>query len=121
MTDFRRAFERYGANYEDTMMRFMDNEDMYLKLMDMFFQDENMKMLGDALDAHDLSAAFDAAHTLKGVVGNMGLKPMYEAVSAIVEPLRIREDRDDYLQLYGAIQEEFQKAELFYQELKGGV
>ena len=66
----------------------------------MLFQDENMQKLGAALANRDYTAAFEAAHTLKGVVGNMGLTPLYEAVCVIVEPLRSRECRDDYAALY---------------------
>ena len=42
----------------------------------------------DGTTYSDLIAAFDAAHTLKGVLSNMGLTPLYDCVSAIVEPLR---------------------------------
>ena len=35
-----------------------------------------------------MTSAFEAAHTLKGVTGNMGLTPLYDAVCTIVEPLR---------------------------------
>ena len=44
--------------------------------------------MGAALDAGDVTAAFEAAHTIKGVMGNMGLTPMYEEVCYIVESLR---------------------------------
>ena len=64
-----------------------------------------------AIDSGNLEAAFDAAHTLKGVVGNMGLTPLYKAVCDIVQPLRAREEREDYPLLYQAIQKEFLKVE----------
>ncbi|MFQ8599448.1 MAG: Hpt domain-containing protein [Oscillospiraceae bacterium] len=93
MQGFKVLFEAYGADYQTTMNRFMGNETLYLKLLDMLFRDTNLQRLGAALDANDLSDAFAAAHTLKGVVGNMGLTPLYSAVCAIVEPLRKREQR----------------------------
>ncbi len=120
MQEFKVLFEAYGADYQSTMNRFMGNEALYLKLLDMLFQDTNLQRLGAALDANDLSNAFAAAHTLKGVVGNMGLTPLYNAVCAIVEPLRKREQCDDYPALYHAVQVEFQKADAFRASLKGG-
>ena len=119
MPIFRELFEAYGADYQETMERFMGNETMYLRFLDMLFQDENLQKLGGALDAGDLSGAFEAAHTLKGVSSNLGLKPLYDAVCVIVEPLRSGERRDDYPAAYQAIQQEFQRIDLLRRQLKG--
>ena len=89
MPTFRDVFEAYGADYDTTMARFMGNEAMYLQLLDMLFQDENMQKLGAALANRDYTAAFEAAHTLKGVVGNMGLTPLYEAVVGLRREYKI--------------------------------
>lgn len=120
MAEFREVFEAYGASYEATMARFMYNESTYLRFLDMLFQDDNLQKLGDALDRGALKSAFEAAHTLKGVVGNMGLTPLYEAVCAIVEPLRTGEGRCDYQTLYEAVRTEFEKADDLRKRLKGG-
>lgn len=120
MQEFKDAFAVYGADYEATMGRFMGSQPMYLRFLDMFFQDESLQKLGAALDGGDLNAAFEAAHTLKGTSGNMGLAPLYTAVCTIVEPLRAGTVRGDYPALYQAIQEEYQKADAFRQSLKKG-
>ena len=120
MPTFRDVFEAYGADYDTTMARFMGNEAMNLQILDMLFQDENMQKLGAALANRDYTAAFKAAHTLKGVVGNMGLTPLYEAVCVIVEPLRSRECRDDYAALYQRVESEFQRAEALRKKLREG-
>ena len=39
-------------------------------------------------EQNDITKAFEAAHSLKGTLGNMGLTPMYEIIIQIVEPLR---------------------------------
>ncbi len=88
MGGFREMFEAYGADYHSTMARFMGNEAMYMKFLDMLFKDDNLEKLGEALEKQDYEEAFSAAHTLKGVVGNMGLTPLFHAVCAVVEPLR---------------------------------
>ena len=102
-----------------TMARFIGNEAMYRKFLGMLFQDENLQKLGDALEGGDMQAAFEAAHTLKGVVGNMGLTPLYEAVCAIVEPLRAKTEVD-YAALYGAVRAQYARAEALKNDLAGG-
>lgn len=119
MADFRTIFEAYGGDYESTMERFLGNEAMYKRLLGMLFADENMAKLDQALRQGDLERAFEAAHTLKGVAGNMGLKPFYQSVCRIVEPLRAREKCDAYAQLYQTIKEEMQKVAQLYQLLGG--
>ena len=120
MSEFQETFSAYGGDYMATMSRFMGNEAMYLRLLDMLFEDKSLQQLGEALEAQDLKRAFEAAHTLKGVAGNMGLKPLYEAVCIIVEPLRAGQQREDYPVLYKAIQAEFQRVEGLREQLNGG-
>ena len=120
MGEFREIFEVYGADYNSTMARFMGNEAMYLKFLDMLFKDDNLEKLGTALEQQDYEAAFAAAHTLKGVVGNMGLTPHFNAFCAIVEPLRKREAPEDYNGLYQVIRTGFLQADVFRKKLKEG-
>ena len=120
MGEFREIFEVYGADYNSTMARFMGKEAMYLKFLDMLFKDDNLEKLGTALEQQDYEAAFAAAHTLKGVVGNMGLTPLFNAVCAIVESLRKREVPEDYNVLYQIIQTGFIQADEFRKKLKEG-
>ena len=47
-----------------------------------------------ALEAGDLDAAFEAAHALKGVTGNLALTPIYEPVQVVTELLRSRTETD---------------------------
>ena len=109
MEDFKSIFEAYGGDYAATMSRFMGKEALYLKLLNMLMQDDNLQKLEAALQKGDLPEAFDAAHTLKGGAGNMGLTPVVEAVCRIVEPLRQKEQREDYPALLQEIQAEFEK------------
>ena len=120
MRSLKEQFEAYGGDYEATMARFMHNEAMYRKFLGMFFQDQNLHRLGEALEAGDLRGAFEAAHTLKGVVGNMGLAPLYRAVCAMVEPLRAGDPGQDYQALYRTVLAEYDRAEALKNDLAGG-
>ena len=72
----------------------MGNEAFYFKLIGKVIDDKNFRALEDAVAAKDLDAAFDAAHSLKGVLGNLALTPIYEPVFEITELLRERKDID---------------------------
>ena len=57
MGNFREEFETYGADYETTMARFMGNEALYLRCLEMLFQDENLRRLGADVYKRQASAA----------------------------------------------------------------
>ena len=90
------ALQAFGANTSEGVARCFGKEDFYLRLVKMVVT-QNQKDF-DQLDASvksgDLGAAFEAAHSLKGVLGNLSLTPILEPVSEITEQLRAKEDRD---------------------------
>lgn len=120
VSDFRQIFEAYGGDYTATIKRFVGNEKMYLRILNMLFANENLQNLQDSVEQEDWDGAFAAAHTLKGVTGNLGLQPLYAAVCAIVEPLRSKE-KADYRTLYANIAAEFSRAERLRDALRGGI
>ena len=78
----------WGCNTADALERMVDDEEFYRECLLEIPAEPCFAQLGQALEAHDVQAAFDAAHTLKGVLANLGLTPMYDTVVQIVEPLR---------------------------------
>lgn len=90
-----RMLADWGVSLKETMERFLNDEEFYLECLSDFMQDENLELLNRALQNKDYNAAFDAAHTLKGVAGNLGLTPLFEKIVEIVEALR----RGDYSNL----------------------
>ena len=77
-----------GANTAEGLARCFNNEAFYLRLVRMGLADANFDRLSAAMAAGDASAAFEAAHALKGSIGNLALTPIYEPVSALTELLR---------------------------------
>lgn len=77
------------CDVEGALARFLDDEDLYTQFYSELLNDEAFTSLGVALEEGRLFEAFEFAHTLKGIIGNMGLTPMFETVCDIVEPLRI--------------------------------
>lgn len=78
----------YGADVDGALERFMADEELFVKCIELFTEDENFKLLEDAIAKKDYKTAFEAAHTLKGVSGNLGITPVYESLSVLVETLR---------------------------------
>lgn len=89
----------YGADVKEGIARCMGMEDFYLELVEMMFEDENFAALEKAVAEGDLSRAFDAAHSLKGSLGNLELTPIAKPVSEITEKLRNAKEMPDLTDL----------------------
>lgn len=85
---FRKQLEEGGADVETTLKRFMGNDAIYQKFLGKFPADPNYANLGINIEAGAFEEAYKCAHALKGVVGNLGLTPIYEKVSELVEEMR---------------------------------
>ena len=88
------ALRQFGANVDEGLSRCMNNEAFYIRLVNMAAQDVGFDKLKEALVAGDQEAAFEAAHALKGVLGNLALTPLYAPTSELTELLRARAQGD---------------------------
>ncbi len=102
------SLKEFGADINEGLARCMNNEEFYLKMITMGLADERFEALGSVLEAKDLDTAFEIAHALKGVLGNLALTPIYEPVSEMTERLRAGEDAD-YMSLYNLMKEQREK------------
>ncbi len=100
------ALREYGANIEEGLTRCLNNEAFYLRMVGMMAGDTHAEALENAIAQGDRQAAFEAAHALKGSLANLSLTPALNAVTEILEPLRRREERDDYALLAHHVREE---------------
>ncbi len=91
-----------GADVETGLSRCVGNETLYLKLIKIGLEDVKFDELGTTLEAKNLDKAFELCHALKGVIGNLALTPLYDAVSQMTEKLRGREQAD-YPAMYSDI------------------
>lgn len=83
-----------GCKIDEAMERFINDEALYKECLEQLLTDPAFDELGQALKAHDLTTAFDKAHTLKGIIANMSITSLYDIIVKIVEPLRHKEDTD---------------------------
>ena len=84
----------FGANTTEGLERCCGNQALYLRLVNMVPSEKNFEGFKTALEAGDLDSAFQSAHALKGVLGNLSLTPMYKKSVEITELLRSRTQTD---------------------------
>ena len=84
----------FGADTQAGLKRCVNSESLYLMLIGKALEDTNFDKLVSAVAADDRKAAFEAAHALKGVMGNLSLTPLYDIVSAMTELLRTGQEAD---------------------------
>ena len=88
------ALRAYGADVDSGLRRCMNMEAFYLKMVASLKGDAKADELKDAVARGDLDAAFEAAHSLKGVCANLSLTPLSRPVEQMTEMLRRRENAD---------------------------
>lgn len=103
------SLSAFGADVKTGLERCMNNEAFYLRLVNMELGDANFDKLRKALDAGDIKEAFEAAHALKGALGNLSLTPIYEPVALLTEKLRGQDAPMDVGELPGKVFSAFEK------------
>lgn len=106
MNKFIENLSLKGMNVKETMSRFMGDEELFTSCFKQFSGDSKFAELGQALKDKDYDKAFKAAHSLKGVAGNLGLNSIYEPLSELVELLRSKNYDADLNGIYAGIIEQ---------------
>ena len=88
------TLKNFGADTDEGLARCFGMEDFYLKLVATVPDEGNFDRLAEAIRANDLDTAFECAHALKGVLGNLSLTPIYTPVSEMTEQLRAHAQAD---------------------------
>ena len=86
------AAARCGWDLNGTLRRFGGNEKLLERFVKKFPQDPTFGQLEDAVSRRDLKGVETAAHTLKGVAGNLGFTGLYEACAGLVAAVRAGEE-----------------------------
>ena len=77
-----------GIDVNSALERFMGNEALLERFLKKFPQDENYQKLCAAMEASDWEAALTAAHTLKGICGNLSIAPLFDLLAIQVAAFR---------------------------------
>ncbi len=98
------TLNEFGVNTKEGLTRCMNNEKFYFRMIGMGLKSDQFEKLGAALENGKLDEAFEAAHALKGVLGNLALTPIYNPLAEMTELLRAGKS-EDYVTMYQPIME----------------
>ena len=110
--ELRIQMEACGIDVAGALERMMGNENLFFRMMNKFTEDTIFPNLKASLEEKDYSKAFEYAHALKGVAGNLGLNSVMEADAVIVE--KLRNYTEESVQ---GIEEDLVKLEGIYQQV----
>lgn len=86
--DLLTELKELGVKTDEALVRFMNNAALYERMLLKFPPNiEKLEVLS-YIDSGDYDTAVTNAHTIKGVVGNLSLTPLYTAYTEIVNLLR---------------------------------
>ncbi|MEQ2445047.1 Hpt domain-containing protein [Pseudoflavonifractor sp. CLA-AP-H29] len=77
-----------GIDVDEALERFMGSEAMLTRFLKKFPADPGFSALAAALAAGDQEGAVNAAHTLKGLCGNLSIKPLFTGFDRQVALMR---------------------------------
>lgn len=87
MINIDEVYAKIGEDYEKVKKR-LCNEEMIKRFVIKFAKDNTYEELLAALAKKDVSSAFRAAHTLKGIAANLGFTKLAKVSSDLTEILR---------------------------------
>ncbi len=97
-----------GIDYEEGLNRFCGNAELYETFLKKFPKDETFRQLKDAMQQEDYKEAFNAAHTINGVAGNLSLSCFYHKVVPFVDLLRNGSNIPKAKETFPEIEHEYQ-------------
>ena len=88
MTTMADTLKAYGIDYNEALERFGGNAALYRRLAGKFVDDPHYAELEMAFANNDTEAALRAAHSLKGVAGNLSFGALFDVASRMNVALR---------------------------------
>lgn len=77
-----------GIDVDGGITRCMGNEALYKKLIKRIWEDTNYQEILSGLKEENMETVLRAAHTLKGISGNLGFIRLYNITEEIVKMIR---------------------------------
>ncbi len=85
--DIKEFYKAVGGDYDEVVAR-LQSDALIKKFVLKFAADPSYSQLEEAKKAGDISEAFRAAHTIKGVAATLGFTKLAAVASALTEELR---------------------------------
>lgn len=108
MKELMERLEDGGCDVKATMIRLLDDVELYKTCLCEFIKDKGFDDLGIALKKGETLEALDCAHMLKGVAANLGIIPILNILIEINEQLKC-ENCDNMMPKYKKLIDEKEK------------
>ena len=82
------ALKEIGVDVDGTISRFMNNSEIYIKFLARFPDEDRITPIHEAIAQKDYDKLLSAAHKLKGVSANLGMKALSSKAEEIVVKVR---------------------------------
>jgi len=92
-------YNSFFIDFEDGIKRVMNNKAFFIKMLVKFKDDQNIKNLEAAISANDYEKAQVAAHTLKGLSGNLSLTELFKQSREIESQIKEKSVKPDQLDI----------------------
>lgn len=112
--DINEVLEELAIDKNRIQQTFSGNMTLYKRFLVKFVNDPTFTSLCDAVDSKDLKAIEIAAHTLKGITGNLGLDSLFNLSTDILAcarngneseiPLLMNQGKEEYNRIIPYIQ-----------------
>ena len=77
-----------GIDVDDALERFMGSEALFIRFLNKFLSDPNFEKLQAAIEGNRPEDALAAAHTLKGICGNLSMQVLFGLFTRQVSAMR---------------------------------
>ena len=84
-------YQAIDGNY-DAALKMMMNDTFIERMLGKFFANNTYAAIISSYESKDFKSVFAAAHSLKGVTGNLALTPLFEISNTITEATRNGEE-----------------------------
>ena len=117
----KECYAALGGDYDEVMGR-LRSERLVQKFVLKFLNDGSYQLLQDSLAGGDREEAFRAAHTIKGVCGNLAFNTLLESSDRLTEALRDgKPPEPGEEQLLAKVTEDYERARQAIQAFQGGI
>ncbi|MCM1328938.1 MAG: Hpt domain-containing protein [Ruminococcus sp.] len=101
-----KALKDLDVDVEGTLSRFCDNDELYMKFLLRFPDEDRLTPIKDSISARNYEMLLQAAHKLKGTSANLGMNRLSAAAEKIVGKVRSG-DYSGFEADYGAVEKEY--------------
>ena len=84
----RYKLSKAGINTSEGIARLGGSAEAYERLLSRFPDEPHFRRMRDAVRRRDAASAYEAAHALKGAVGNLSMYRLYSSLCPLVDELR---------------------------------